>query len=126
MDRHGPRVALVTMSLLLTASVSLLLVPGVAPAYSAFVVLGLASGLNGTVSGAVWARTYETERLGGLQSTGEAARVGAAAIGPLPLALSPSLAGSYAAGFPGLAVFSAVCVALGARWRPSVPSFGVG
>jgi hypothetical protein len=73
--------------------------------------------VNSTVSGAVWARTYGTTRLGALQSAGEASRIGAAAVGPLPLALSLSTTGSYQAGIILLGVFSAFCAVLAIRWR---------
>jgi Na+/melibiose symporter-like transporter len=115
-DRFGPRLTLAGKSLLLVAAAALILAPPAAAPFAAFAVVGFAGGLNSTVSGAVWARTYGTRRLGALQSTGEAARIAAAAIGPLPLAVSLSMTGSYGSGLVILAVFSAICAILGFRW----------
>lgn len=121
-DRAGVRASLVTMSLLLTGSMVLLLAaatPG--PAITAFAVLGLSTGVNATGSGAAWARTFGVRRLGELQGVGEAARIAAAAIGPLPLALAVGLTGDYGPGLLALAVLAAGCAVAGARWRPLRP-----
>jgi MFS family permease len=114
-DRLGVRASLVLMNVLLTAGVVLLIVPSAAGGFAGFAVLGLAAGVNGTGSGAAWARTFGVGRLGELQGVGESARIGAAALGPLPLALALSLTGSYAAGLAVLAVLALGCAAAGLR-----------
>jgi hypothetical protein len=114
-DRLGVRVSLVLMNLLLAAGVVLLIVPSAAGGFAGFAVLGLASGVNGTGSGAAWARTFGVGRLGELQGVGESARIGAAALGPLRLALALSLTGTYGAGLALLAVLALGCAAAGLR-----------
>ncbi len=117
-DRAGVRASLVTMSALLTVSMGLLLVSVPVTALAAFAVLGLASGVNATGSGAAWARTFGLERLGELQGVGDAARIAAAAVGPLPLAIALGATGAYAAGLAGLGVLALFCAVLSVRWHP--------
>jgi MFS family permease len=114
-DRLGVRVSLVAMNLVLAAGACLLLVAAPIGGYAGFVLLGVATGTNSTVSGAAWGHTFGVERLGELQGVGEATRIGAAALGPLPLALALSLTGSYGAGLAALAALAATCAALGLR-----------
>lgn len=79
LDRSGPVVVLVASSLLLGFGIALLLPASTPGVYTAFAVMGLAGGLNVTASGVVWARTWGVERLGALQSAGDAARIAGAA-----------------------------------------------
>jgi MFS family permease len=116
-DRVGVRASLVAMSVLLAAAMGLLLVPVPAVAMSAYAVLGLAGGVNATGSGAAWARTFGVGRLGELQGVGEAARIAAAALGPLPLAIAMAATGGYAAGLAALGAFAVACAGLSIRWR---------
>ena len=118
LDRLGARPVLIASSMLLAVGVALLLVEGTAAAYGAFAVLGLAGGLNVTANGVVWAQGYGIERLGALQSAGDAARIAGAALGPLPLAVAFSLAGTYDAGLLALTALSLGCAALAARRPP--------
>lgn len=117
LDRLGARPVLVASSLLLGGGVALLLADGTVAAYGAFAVLGVAGGLNVTANGVVWAQGYGVERLGALQSAGDAARIAGAALGPLPLAVAFSAAGAYDAGLVALAGLSLGCAVLAARWR---------
>jgi len=117
-DRAGVRVTLVAMNALLAVAMGLMLAPAPVAAFAAFAVLGAASGVNSTGSGAAWARTFGVARLGELQGVGEAARIAAAALGPLPLAVALTTTGTYAVGLIALGVFALGCVALAARWRP--------
>lgn len=115
----GVRASLLAQSLLLAAATGLLLAATTpAAAIGSFAVLGLASGVNATGSGAAWARTFGLERLGELQGVGEAARITAAAVGPLPLALAVAATGRYEAGVATLGVMAILCAMLSARWRP--------
>jgi len=114
-DRLGVRASVIAMNLVLAVGVGLLLVRTPAGAYAAFAVLGVAGGLNGTGSGAAWGHTYGVARLGELQGVGDAARIAAAALGPLPLALALSLSGSYTTGVIALTAFAAGCALLGLR-----------
>jgi MFS family permease len=120
-DRVGVRASLLLMNLLLAAGVLVLLVPTVAGGFAGFAVLGLAGGVNGTGSGAAWARTFGVARLGELQGVGESARIGAAALGPLPLALALAATGSYAIGLLGLAALALGCALAGLRLPTSRP-----
>jgi MFS family permease len=114
-DRLGVRASLLAMNALLGAGTALLLLPGVAAAFAGFVVIGLATGVNATGAGAAWAQTYGVERLGELQGVGDAARIAGAAIGPLPLAVTLALTGSYDAGLVLLVVLAVACALLGLR-----------
>jgi len=115
-DRAGVRASLLAMSGLLAVAMALLLVPVPAVALGAFAVLGLGSGVNSTGSGAAWAHSFGVERLGELQGVGEAARIAAAALGPLPLAVAVELSGAYTVGLVALAAFALGCAALSVRW----------
>jgi MFS family permease len=114
-DRVGVRASLLLMNGLLAAGVLILLIPVHAAAFAAFAVLGIAGGANGTASGAAWAHTFGVARLGELQGVGDAARIGGAAIGPLPLAVALSLTGGYAAGLLAFAAVGAACAATALR-----------
>ncbi len=107
-DRFASRVPLAAMGAALTLSAALLLLAAPLAAYAAFVVLGLAGGLYSTANGSLWAQTYGTAGLGRLQSLASSGQILGAALGPLPLALSLSLTGSYA---PGLALLAALAAA---------------
>lgn len=115
-DRAGVRATLVTMSALLAAAMALLAIPLPPAALTAFAVLGLASGMNATGSGAAWARTFGVERLSELQSIGDASRIAAAALGPLPLAIATDATGSYSIGLTALGTLALACTLLSARW----------
>ncbi|MEX0972047.1 MAG: MFS transporter [Solirubrobacterales bacterium] len=104
-DRFAPRVVLAAMGATLVASTVLMLAKLPVAAYAGFVALGLAGGLYTTANGSLWAQTYGTEGLGRLQSLASSGQILGAALGPLPLALSLSLGGSYA---PGLALLAAL------------------
>jgi len=80
--------------------------------------------VNATGSGAAWARTFGTGRLGELQAVGEAGRIAAAAAGPLPLAVALAGTGSYATGLVALAAVAALCATLSARWHPARSEVG--
>jgi MFS family permease len=120
-DRVGVGASLIGMSALLALAMGLLVVSVSTVALVAFAVLGVAAGMNSTGSGAVWAQTYGVERLGELQGVGEAARIAAAAFGPLPLALSVEATGAYATGLAALGAFGALCAVLSVSWRPQQP-----
>jgi len=116
-DRTGVRTSLIAMSALLALAMGLLMVPQPVAALAAFAVLGVATGVNATGSGTAWARTFGVERLGELQGVGDAARIAAAALGPLPLAIAMEASGGYALGVAGLGFFALACTALSLRWR---------
>ncbi|MEX2448640.1 MAG: MFS transporter [Solirubrobacterales bacterium] len=104
-DRFAPRVVLAALGVALTLSVALLALGVPVLAYGSFVALGVANGLYATANGSLWAQTYGAEGLGRLQSLASSGQILGAALGPLPLALSLSLTGSYA---PGLALLAAL------------------
>jgi hypothetical protein len=117
-DRLGVGASVIGMNALLASAAALLLIATPAGAYGAFAVLGIASGLNGTGAGAAWAHTYGVARLGELQGVGESARIAAAAIGPLPLAIALSLTGGYGTGLAAMVALAALCALLGLRLHP--------
>ena len=117
-DRCAVRWSLAPIGVALATATALVLsgLPG--PAFAGFLALGLANGLGTTANGTVWARTYGTAALGRLQGMSSSAQIVGAAIGPLVLAGSASLSGSYLPGLVALACLSLVAVALGWRCRP--------
>lgn len=117
-DRSSTRSVLTAVAAMSTAGSGLLLVPGAGAAYAAFVLLGLASGYAAVLGGIVWARTYGLGRLGVLQGRSTSVRIGAAAVGPLPLALAVGLAGDFTLGFVALAAFGVAVLIAAARWQP--------
>lgn len=122
-DRLSTRALLVAMSGALLAGSLLLLGDSRALAYPGFAAIGLAGGLFGVTSGIAWARTYGVARLGRLQGMSFAAQIGAAAAGPLPLALSLAATGSYRAGLAFLAAVAAAATVGAVRWlEPAAPS----
>lgn len=56
-----------------------------------------------------------------MQSAGEASRIAATALGPLPLALSLSITGSYQTELRILGMLGGVCAILGIRWHAGPP-----
>jgi hypothetical protein len=86
-------------------------------AYAGFVLLGLAGGLFTVVSGTAWARSYGFERLGGMQGSASLVQILAAAICPLPLALSLGGSGSYLPGTLMLVALAAGATIAAACWR---------
>lgn len=116
-DRIGTRPLLAAMCALLTASAALLLVPTAPAAYVAFVVLGLSGGVFGVAIGVVWARTYGLAEIGRLQGVSAAVMIGGAAAGPLPLALSLGVSGSYVPALVALTAYGALALTAALRWR---------
>jgi len=116
-DRLSTRALLVAMSSALLAGTLVLLVDSAKLAYVGFALIGSAGGLFGVTSGIAWARTYGVVGLGRLQGVSFAAQIAAAAAGPLPLALSLQVTGSYGAGVLFLAAVAATALVGAARWR---------
>ncbi|HVM16982.1 MAG TPA: MFS transporter [Gaiellaceae bacterium] len=116
-DRVTTRLLLSVMSGLFAVAVFALLLPGSAVAFAAFALLGAAGGVFGIASGIVWARTYGLAQLGRLQGTSFAVQIAGGAVGPLPLALSLALTGSYVPGLVGLGAYATLALAGSLRWR---------
>ena len=115
-DRLGTRTLLVCLSGFLVAGSAVLLIPSAATSYLAFALIGVANGVFGVVSGIAWARSYGVRVIGKLQGISSAAVIAAAAAGPLPLAISLSVTGSYTAGVVFLVVVAGTAVAAAATW----------
>jgi MFS family permease len=116
-DRVSTRGLLTGLTGLFLLATSLLLVPAAATAYVAILLLGLAGGLFGVVAGIVWPRTYGLSEIGRLQGMTTSVQITAAALGPLPLALSEAATGSYAVGLLALALYAGCALVVAARWR---------
>lgn len=116
-DRLSTSALLVAMSATLLVSTLVLLVPVGPLAYPGFALMGLATALFSLASGIAWARTYGLAGLGRRQGVSFAVISVSAAVGPLPLAVSRSLTGSYTAGLVLLAALSAVGVVAALSWR---------
>jgi MFS family permease len=116
-DRTRTRALLSAMTGLLLLATLVLLVPTALAAYAGILVLGAAAGVFGVVSGIVWPRTYGLSELGRVQGTASSVQIAAAAIGPLPLAISETATGGYSAGLVVLAAYSALALAVAIRWR---------
>jgi hypothetical protein len=106
------------MSGLFAAGAALPVAPSAAAAFASFVLLGIGAGVFGVASGLVWARTYGIAEIGRLQGTSFAVIIAAAAAGPLPLAISLEMTGSYAPALAALAGYGALCLLAALRWRP--------
>ncbi|MFO7573499.1 MAG: MFS transporter [Gaiellaceae bacterium] len=116
-DRLLTRTLLSGMVAVLTLGVVVLLVPSGPTAYLAVLLLGIASGIFGVVAGIVWPRTYGLAEIGRLQGMTASVQIGAAALGPLPLAVSEAATGSYTAGLVALTAYSGVTLVVALRWR---------
>jgi MFS family permease len=108
-DRFATKVALVIMGAGLTLGVALLLLPVAAFAVAGYVVVGVSNGMYGVANGAAWARAYGTAGLGRIQGLAASTQIAAAAAGPLPLAASLSLTGSYLAGLVCTGILAVAC-----------------
>ena len=80
-------------------------------------MIGLGNGVWAVSNGIVWARTYGLASLGRIQGLASAATIAAAAVGPLPLAISDSATGSYAAGLVFLVATAGIALAAALTWR---------
>lgn len=116
-DRLRTRSLLSGLTALLLLTTALLLVPAAPAAYLAILLLGLAGGLFGVIAGIVWPRTYGLSEIGRLQGMTTSVQITAAALGPLPLALSEAATGSYAAGLLALALYAGCALVVALRWR---------
>ena len=116
-DRLGTRTLVTALTGTLTAGSAILLVPSGPVSYLAFAVIGLANGIWSVASGIAWARTYGLAAIGRLQGLASAATIVAAAVGPLPLALSVAATGTYTAGLLFLVATAAVAFAAALQWR---------
>jgi MFS family permease len=109
-DRASTRALLTMMTVMLTGGTLLLTSTSPAAAYVAFAILGASMGVFVIANSTVWARTYGLHRLGRIQGLGFAAMICGAAIGPLPLAVSLAMFGSYVPGIIGMAAISGLAV----------------
>lgn len=116
-DRVDGRTLLLATTAPLALGSAIALVPDAGAAIAGMLLLGLALGAWFVVGGVLWARTFGLERLGRLQGLSSAAQIGGAALGPLPLAVSLSVSGSYAAGVAALTAYALVALAAAAAWR---------
>ncbi|MDR0360706.1 MAG: MFS transporter [bacterium] len=116
-DRLSTRTLLTGMAGLLAAGSALLVVPVPAAGYGSYAILGFAIGLFNVLSASLWPRVYGLAGLGKVQGMAFAAQLASTAVGALPLALSVSVSGSYAAGILTLAGFAVATTAVAARWR---------
>lgn len=86
-DRFGPRAVFVaSMSLLLAAMLTALLMNSVATASVYAALVGGSLGMARVVSGVTWAHWYGRHGLGRVQGSATMVEIAASALGPLPLA----------------------------------------
>ncbi|HUG64671.1 MAG TPA: MFS transporter [Gaiellaceae bacterium] len=116
-DRARTRSLLSVMSSLLFAGSVLLLVPTAPTAFLAALLLGASLGVFGVLRGVVWPRTYGVAEIGRLQGMTTSVQIAAAALGPLPLALSEALTGSYLVGLLALVGYAGCALIVSIRWR---------
>lgn len=116
-DRTRTRGLLSAMTALLVLTTAVLLVPAAPAAYLGTLLLGLVGGVFGVISGIVWPRTYGLSEIGRLQGMTTSVQIAAAALGPLPLALSDAITGSYFAGLLVLTGYAACALVVAIRWR---------
>jgi cyanate permease len=116
-DRLSTRALLSAMSGVLLAGALVVLAPDAVTSYAGFALVGFSGGVFGVASGITWARTYGLAAIGSLQGMSVAAQIAAAAAGPLPLAFSLQLSGSYVPGLVLLVAVGAVALAGALGWR---------
>ena len=117
-DRGSLRHVLVAALLILPAAlVALAHVTTVAHVMAQAVAMGIAGGFIMVVFFSFWGRAYGRAHLGRIQGAAQALTVIASAVGPLFLALSVDVTGSYKTAFYGLAGVVAVLAATGAFVR---------
>jgi MFS family permease len=116
-DRTRTRTLLTAASTMMLLGLLGLLAPTKLAAVAAFVLLGLGGGMFGVTGGVVWPRTYGLAQIGRLQGTAYSTQIAAAALGPLPLAISDALTGGYRFALAALAVYAAAVLVVAARWR---------
>lgn len=117
-DRHGPRVVLGAIGLVLTVALALTATAAIGPVIAGLMLLGAAGGLSVTANGTIWTRSYGLPGVGGLQGLAGAGQVAGAALGPLPLAVSLEATGGYLAGIVLLAAVAVWALVAGWAWRP--------
>jgi sugar phosphate permease len=113
------RLMAVTMFLLMLALIALPSVQTVTHVMIYATVMGLAGGLVTVLFFAFWSRVYGRRELGRIQGSAQAMTVFASAVGPLLLALSKDVTGSYAACFYGIAILVGLLAC--ASWAVPVP-----
>ena len=116
--RASTRTLMSLASALLTTGTLMLILPGGTLPYVAFAALGTAGGMTGVLGGMVWAQIYGLAELGRLQGIAIAAQITGAAAGPLPLALSHAITGSYSVGLAIFGALAAVALAAALTFRP--------
>ncbi|MEX2047049.1 MAG: MFS transporter [Chloroflexota bacterium] len=103
-DRWGPRRAFFfAMLLMLAAVLSLHAVDSVPRAIAYAALLGASSSVSQTTFGVIWAHFYGLPGLGRIQGSAMMIAIGAAALGPVPLALVHDGLGTFT---PGVAALS--------------------
>lgn len=125
-DRLSVRTHLVTTAATLLIATAILLLPSAGAAYVAFAALGLGGAVWQVTGGIVWTRTYGDEHLGRLQGTAHAVKIGGAALGPLPIALSLELSGGLRLGIGVMIAVAAGSLAAALAWRPRMTGRLVG
>jgi len=116
-DRTSSRRLLSAMVAILTAGMLVLLLPQAPAGYLGFFLIGLSAGVFGVAGGVVWPRTYGLAEIGRIQGTSFAVQIAAAAAGPLPLALSEAVFGSFEPALAALAGYGLLALAVALRWR---------
>lgn len=107
LDRWPGHLVMTALLILLVGAVGALAsAPAFWPAAIAYGgLLGLAVGGKQTASGVIWANYYGPRHLGAIRGIEGTAKMAAAALGPLPLALARDATGSY---LVGLGLFAAL------------------
>jgi MFS family permease len=95
-DRFGPKALfIVTMIVLLSATLMVLVIANPLMAVVYALVLGSSGGFQRIVSGVTWAHIYGRHNLGRIQGSAMMIGITSAAIGPLPVAFLQEQTGSY-------------------------------
>jgi MFS family permease len=120
-DRLGPKMIFVAnLSLLFGAMLMLQVVNSALLAGVYAAILGASGGMQSVVSGVTWVHYYGRDGLGRVQGSAMMISISAAALGPLPLAISRDLTGSYSAGIAAMLILLASCIVIAAFFSPSV------
>lgn len=118
-EQLGPKgVLTVSLGLLLVAVVGLQFVSTLSTAIVYSALLGASSGMQGVVSGMIWAHYYGRTGLGRVQGPATMVMISAAALAPLPLAAFRQLTGDYSLGLLVMAAIPVACAVMARLFDP--------
>ena len=125
-DRVGPKeLFFLQMFVLLIGTICVLFIGSYTGALLYAAILGSSNGMGRIVTSVIWAHLYGRYRLGRIQGSATMVMITASALGPLPLAVSQGITGSFTAGIWLMALLPVAATAVVASIRlDKVPYIG--